>query len=146
MHESTRVPPRQTRCRARASAKRWDAKGSDERDTSDVTTSAPDSLEQLGRDVCGGSLTIGPKHIVTEDFIDIPAGVVPPADDPTHSSVTEAMALCRHSLGVLIWLSNAYIQAAMPTNTLCANMAFPHPERTLVDVLAPVLATSQYKC
>ena len=35
------------------------------------------------------------------------------------------MAMNRHGLGVMIWASLAYVQAAMPTNTLCSNMAYP---------------------
>ena len=109
-----------------------------------VTLTAPDALEQLARDVTSGGMVIGPKHVMTEDFTDIPAGVLPATGDPTHAAVKEAMALCRHALGVLIWLSNAYMQAAMPTNTLCANMAAPHPELTLKAVRFLVMHLVKY--
>ena len=69
---------------------------------------------------------ISPRHIWSTEFFDIPPGVVPDAGDPERTVVLGKMALCRHGLGVMIWVSNVYPQAVAPTNLLCKNMAFPH--------------------
>ena len=96
-----------------------------------VEMSAPDALSQLAQDVLEGAVTIKPKHVMTADFVGIEAGELPPADDPSHQQVKETMASCRHALGVLIWMSNAYPQIVMPVNTLCGQMHMPHPIQTL---------------
>ena len=96
-----------------------------------VEMSAPDALSQLAQDVLDGAVTIKPKHVMTADFVGIESGELPPADDPSHQQVKETMASCRHALGVLIWMSNAYPQIVMPVNTLCGQMHMPHPIQTL---------------
>ena len=95
-----------------------------------VTLSALDAIQQLAKELLKDCVTISPKHIWTKDFFDIPPGVVPAEGDPSRAAVLSMMAMCRHALGVMIWVSNVYPQAVAPTNLLCKNMAYPH-ERTL---------------
>jgi hypothetical protein len=91
-----------------------------------VTMSAPDAVSQLAKDILDGSVMVSPKHAMTQEFNDIEAGVVPDVGDPTRDSVLRDMSLCRHGLGVSIWLANAYIAIMRGTNALCRNMAYPH--------------------
>ena len=95
-----------------------------------VTMSARDALERLARDLLKDQVIIQPKHVMTDEFYDIPAGEVPHESDPSYRAVMERMALTRTGLGLCIWLENAYPQAVPAINALCVNMAFPH-EKTL---------------
>lgn len=95
-----------------------------------VELSAFDAIQQLAKDLLKDCVMISPKHIWSKEFFDIPPGVVPEVGDPERSVVLSNMALCRHGLGVMIWVSNVYPQSIAPTNLLCKNMAFPH-DRTL---------------
>ena len=97
-------------------------------DTKRVSLGAPDALQQLAKDVLSGHTSYAPKHIMTEEFMDIKAGVEPDKDDPGYETVMAEMGLGRHALGVCIWLYNAYIQAQAPTCMLCAGMSFPTPQ------------------
>jgi hypothetical protein len=108
-----------------------------------VTMSAPDTLALLARDLLDSSVTITPRHIMTDDFFDIPAGVVPERGDPSRTEVLSRMALTRHALGVSIWLSNAYGKLVTPCNALCSNMAFPH-ERTLKGIRHSIMHLIKY--
>ena len=90
-----------------------------------VTMDAPDALAQVSAMLLEGVATITPKHIMTSDFDELPAGEVPPVGDPLRDKVLADMELTRRGLGFWIWLYNAYPKAAAPTNMLCANMAFP---------------------
>ena len=91
-----------------------------------VKLSAFDAIQQLAKDLLKDCVMISPRHIWSTEFFDIPPGVVPDAGDPERTVVLGKMALCRHGLGVMIWVSNVYPQAVAPTNLLCKNMAFPH--------------------
>ena len=91
-----------------------------------VTMSAPDTIKQLGKVLLDGAVNISPKHITNKDFYDIPPGELPASDDPTYESAKAEAALVRHGLGVMIWAHNAHMEAAAPTNLLCANMHSPN--------------------
>lgn len=96
-----------------------------------VSMSAPDQLAQVNALLLKGQINVRPKHIMTDDFYDIPCGVVPEEGDPARAEVLAAMSLCRHCLGVYIWLFIAYMQAQAPTCALCSNMHLPNPTLTL---------------
>ena len=68
-------------------------------------------------------VSLRPKHALTKEFFDIEAGSIPEPGDPTRDAVLSDMALCRHGLGVSIWLQNAYVQIMRGTGALCKNMA-----------------------
>lgn len=95
-----------------------------------VTMSARDTLEQLAVDLLKGVVRISPRHVVTNEFYDIPAGELPAHDDPEKARVLADMALCRHALGTFIWANQAHIEAMPGNNELCTNMQFP-PSLTL---------------
>ena len=90
-----------------------------------VTMSARDTLEQLGTDLLKGMVRISPRHVVTNEFYDIPAGELPAHSDPEKTRVLADMALCRHALGTFIWTNQAHIEAMPGNNELCSNMQFP---------------------
>jgi len=91
-----------------------------------VTLSAPDMIDQVGEALLKDCVVITPKHIMTEDFDDIPAGVVPAVDDPMYKSVLADNALCRHAIGVYTYASIGYPHLVMPNSVLGKNAAFPH--------------------
>jgi hypothetical protein len=110
-----------------------------------VSMAARDTLEQLAAELLKGVVRITPRHVVTNEFYDIPAGVVPAAGDPERERIMADMALTRHALGTLIWANQAHIEAMPGNNELCSNMQFPH-ELTLKCVrfmLMHLLAHSQ---
>jgi hypothetical protein len=91
-----------------------------------VTLSAPDMIDQVGDALLKDCVVITPKHIMTEDFDDIPAGVVPAVDDPMYKSVLADNAMCRHAIGVYTYASIAYPHLVMPNSVLGKNAAYPH--------------------
>ena len=95
-----------------------------------VTLSAPDMLERFIEEAIKDCVVITPKHIMTPAFHDISEGVIPELDDPSRHEVVVMQSLCRHLLGVSIYMAIAYPQMLMPTNVLCSRMNKPH-ERTL---------------
>jgi hypothetical protein len=62
-----------------------------------VSMSARDTLEQLGTELLKSVVRVAPKHVVTNEFYDIPAGALPSQDDPQKDQVLADMALCRHA-------------------------------------------------
>jgi hypothetical protein len=90
-----------------------------------VTMSARDTLEQLAPELLNGVVRISPRHVVNNEFYDIPAGELPGRDDPEKAKVLADMALCRHALGTFIWANQAHIEAMPGNNELCSNMQFP---------------------
>jgi len=90
-----------------------------------VTMSARDTLEQLAPELLSGVVRISPRHVVNNEFYDIPAGELPGRDDPEKAKVLADMALCRHALGTFIWANQAHIEAMPGNNELCSNMQFP---------------------
>ena len=50
---------------------------------------------------------ISPKRALTKEFFGIDAGTIPDVGDSSHDATLSDMALCRHGLGVCIWLQNA---------------------------------------
>jgi hypothetical protein len=97
----------------------------------------------LAKDLTEDSVTITPRHIMTDDFEDIPSGEVPEIGDPRRQEVLSRMTKTRHALGVAIWLCNAYPKLSMACNPLCSNMAFPH-ERTLKGIRHAIMHLVKY--
>ena len=95
-----------------------------------VTLSAPDMLERFVEEAIKDCVVITPKHIMTPEFEDVPEGATPEQDDPSRHEVVVMQSLCRHLLGVSIYMAIAYPQMLMPTNVLCSRMNKPH-DRTL---------------
>ena len=91
-----------------------------------VNIAAPDAVAQLASELLKDTVNITPKHVMTKDFFNIPAGEVPPVGDPARETVLAEQALTRHGLGVCIWLGIAYPPIVPGTHVLCANMHSPH--------------------
>ena len=63
-----------------------------------VSISAPGMIDQVINELLKDSVTITPKHIMTEDFDDLPSGEVPALDDPQRGTILAEQALTRHAL------------------------------------------------
>ena len=66
-----------------------------------------------------GQTSYHPKHIMTEEFMNVQSGVEPKKGDPGYVATLDEISVGRHALGVCIWLYNAYIQMQAPTCMLC---------------------------